>query len=436
MDSSPQGRSEQELLAQVEVQLLAAGYTYILRNSDRKVRCDLLCYGTLPDGTFAVVAVAEVKASANKQTKDLAAPGLLMAKSDFDAEHAYLITPDEIWQASESSLSLERLSSIPKLSKTLGIVRSKKIAVDLIMRQLDRSRGQSDIESSRGQSDIESSLTSLLSNLEIEAGKVNWSKPKTQIDGQVFLEAYLELLNKLRGLHGVSQATSSPKINLLFSLLARWFPQSSQLFDPTAGFGGSLASAAKGIIDSPGSQGQKIRAIGFELNPNTVDLATKMSQLVTSKVEASFEITDSLETPWPACDLLVSDPPLGLYVGERQREEYPNPRTIEEYIVYKSAEGIVNGTIRHGAIILTGRGWLRNGGSSAHIRDYLAENGLVRALIGVPALNNATSMKLVAVVLGRGSQDSVLADLGDDWESHLTGEVGDLRDLINESFRL
>lgn len=427
MDSSPQGRSEQELLAQVEGQLLAAGYTYILRNSDRKVRCDLLCYGTMPDGTFAVVAVAEVKASANKQTKDLAAPGLLMAKSDFDAEHAYLITPDEIWQASESSLSLERLSSIPKLSKTLGIVRSKKIAVDLITRQLDRSRGQSDIESS---------LTSLLSNLEIEAGNVNWSKPKTQIDGQVFLEAYLELLNKLRGLHGVAQATSSPKINLLFSLLARWFPQSSQLFDPTAGFGGSLASAAKGIIDSPGLQGQKIRAIGFELNPHTVDLATKMSQLVTSKVEASFEITDSLETPWPACDLLVSDPPLGLYVGERQREEYPNPRTIEEYIVYKSAEGIVNGTIRHGAIILTGRGWLRNGGSSARIREYLAENSLVRALIGVPALNNATSMKLVAVVLGRGSQESVLADLGDDWESHLTGEVGDLRDLINESFRL
>lgn len=427
MDSSPQGRSEQELFAQVEGQLLAAGYTYILRNSDRKVRCDLLCYGTMPDGTFAVVAVAEVKASANKQTKDLAAPGLLMAKSDFDAEHAYLITPDEIWQASESSLSLERLSSIPKLSKTLGIVRSKKIAVDLITRQLDRSRGQSDIESS---------LTSLLSNLEIEAGNVNWSKPKTQIDGQVFLEAYLELLNKLRGLHGVDQATSSPKTNLLFSLLARWFPQSSQLFDPTAGFGGSLASAAKGITDSPGYQGQKIKGLGFELNTNTVDLATEMSQLVTSKLEASFEITDSLETPWPACDLLVSDPPLGLYVGERQREEYPNPRTIEEYIVYKAAEGIVKGTIRHGAIIVTSRGWLTKGGSASSIRSYLAENGLVRALIGVPALNNATSMKLVAVVLGRGSQESVLADLGDDWESHLTGEVGDLRDLIDESFRL
>jgi hypothetical protein len=427
MDSSPQGRSEQELLAQVEGQLLAAGFTYILRNSDRKVRCDLICYGTMSDETFAVAAVVEVKASANKQSRDLAAPGLLIAKSDFDAEHAYLITPDEIWQASESSLSLERLSSIPKLSKTLGIVRSKQIAVDLITRLLDRGRGQSDIEIS---------LTSLLSNLEIEAGNVNWSKPKTQIDGQVFLEAYLELLNKLRGLHGVAQATSSPKINLLFSLLARWFPQSSQLFDPTAGFGGTLASAAKGITDNPGSQGQKIKALGFEMNATTVDLATKMSQLITSKVEASFEKTDSLETPWPACDLLVSDPPLGLYVGERQREEYPNPRTIEDYIVYKSAEGIVNGTIRHGAIILTGRGWLSNGGSSARIRDYLAENGLVRALIGVPALNNATSMKLVAVVLGRGSQESVLADLGDDWESHLTGEVGDLRDLINESFRL
>lgn len=280
MNSVPDGRSEQVLLAKIETQLIAAGYSYIVRNSGMKARCDLICYGTLPDGTFAVAAVVEVKASADKQSRDLATPGLLIAKNDFDAEYAFLITPDEIWQASESTLSLERVSVVPQLPKAVGVVRSKRIALDLITRHL---------ETMRGSSDIGIALFSLAANMETHSGVVDWTKPNTQIDSQVFLEAYFELLNKLRGLNQYALATSSSRINSLFSLIARWFPQSTELFDPTAGVGSSLVAASRGVRETAEVKNKTIRALGFEVNTNAHELAMKIGDLLAPELEAKFE---------------------------------------------------------------------------------------------------------------------------------------------------
>jgi hypothetical protein len=420
------GREQEEsLFYRVTDLMISAGYAEVSRTSDSNAKCDVLAYGRKLDGSFGVVAVVEMKTNADQETRDRVAPTVLLAKMQYEADFAFLVSPDEIWIANEASLAFDRAVVIPGISREPSVVRSTKIALHLIRNHLEKSRGVVGLDAG---------LESLVTNLNIKQGLVCLPDSDVQIEGRVFLEAVVKVLTRLAKVNRFGAHASSTSANRLFSILSSWFPNADNLFDPAAGVGMSLVKVAQGISDRL-SASSTVTLQGFDISPDAVEIARVLGSLNGINVQATFNRADLAASPWPLCHLLICEPPLGLQLESRYRAENFNIRTLEEYVVLKAAQGIINGKIRDGAILLTTRGWLTRDASKG-LRDFLAKSGLVRALIGVEALNPQTSISLVAVVLGHGGTESVIADLTGDWESHLLGEVGDLHSLFRKSFSL
>lgn len=412
---------EEKMLKRVHQLFLEAGYASVAHPASKSNSCDFVAYGRKSDGSFGVVAVIEVKSSSHKTSRDLAAPRLVAAMLENNAERGFMITEDEIWEINEKTLSLGIISRIPQLDGGSGVLRDKDLIAkflwdDLLTKRTSKGDGEQ----------IDAILKSVLSK--------SWLFSRhpggLQIEGAAFVEAVSDVFQKFGRISPLAQSSSSSEVTVAIEHLSRLFPKATRLFDPASGVGLTLTKVADSLQKN---NHETVSLSGFDINPLSVRIADQLAEVANPLLIKKFEIADLTISTWPECDLLISEPPMGLRLDPAQENALPHMRTIEEYVVFRAAQGVIEKRIEQGAIILTSRGWLGRD-SSQPLRDFLAHSRVVRALIGLPGLNRGTSLPLVAVVLVSESDSTVIADLGLDWDSQLQGQVGDLHELLRRTF--
>jgi hypothetical protein len=413
--------SPEKSFVELTSQLLRAGYSETSWSRDSKSYCDALAFGAKADGTYGVVAVIEFKRNCDEKARTIAAAGLLLAKEMHDADFAFLKCGDEMYQLVSETRTFDRIIEIPALDRTSALVKDAKVAKHLLWKEMNRRRGSQDANSA---------LISLFEEISVLDGEVLWANPALRIEGSVFAETFLKAIEALGHQNSLSQSIGSQGISAVFEALAAYFPNAQRIFDPASGLGFSLAAVARSI-NSLGQQGVTVG--GLDINPQSASIANKVLSLFGLLESTEIAVQDMAETQWPTSDLLVCEPPLGLRLQERVALGTGSIVQLEDYAIYRSAMQLRSGDLKHGAILVTGRSWLwRNNTQS--LRDYLAENNLVRALIGIPPLKSSTSLELLVVVLGHGSGDVAVAELGDDWLAQITAVGGELPIALRRSF--
>jgi len=317
---------------------------------------------------------------------------------------------------------MEYVAQIKQIDQGLAVVRHKSTAMTLMLHKLLELRAKLGSEQA---------LLQLILGLDVVDGFVRWANPKVQIEGAIFSEALTAVISRPIWRSRFSEAGGTPDLNSLFRHAARLFPPSAVIFDPAVGLGSSVMSVARQELDRV-PKGE-VQVFGLDVNSETLRVAEALGTLGGPNVLTRLTLGTMTEEQWPACDLIVAAPPLGLFLDQKTKESTPNIKTLEEYTLYRAAAAISRGTARNGAIVVTSRGWLARD-NSRQLRDYLATSGTVRGLIGVPGLMSGTSIPLLVVILGQGNGETVVADLEADWERHLSGEVGDLHALFGRSF--
>ncbi len=402
-------------------QFLRAGYSQTSPSRDTKSYCDALGFGAKSDGTYGVVAVIEFKKNCDEKTMPIAAAGLLLAKEIHAAEYAFLKCGDDLFQLVVETRTFERTLEVPTISRTASLVVDPKIARHLLWQEMDRRRSNQDPNAA---------LLSLIDEIDVIQGEVLWPKPALRIRGSVFAEVYLKAIESLGSKNSLSQSIGSSAITAVFKALAIYFPDSQKIFDPACGLGSTLAGVAEHIKVTAGATPT---VAGFDRNLQAANLAVKLMRMFDFVTLTEVSNQDMTKAQWPNSDLLVCEPPMGLRLQDRVALGSGSIVQLEDYAIYRAAVQLRKGELRHGAILVTGRSWLwRN--NTQPLRDYLAENNLVRALIGIPDISNSTSMPLLAVVLGHGSGDVAVAELGDDWLAQLNEQGGELSLAIRKSF--
>lgn len=416
-NSESSAKSFEELTSQ----LLRAGYSQTSPSRDSKSYCDALAFGAKSDGTYGVVAVIEFKKTCDEKARTLAAAGLLLAMELHSAEYAFLKCGDELFQLVGETRTFERILEVPTISQTASLVVDPKIARHLLWQEMNLRRGSQDPNAA---------LLSLLDEIDVVEGEVLWPNPALRIQGSVFAEIYSIAIESLGHRNSLSQSIGSSAINAVFKALAIYFPNSQRIFDPACGLGSTLTGVAEHIKSTAGSTAS---VAGFDLNLQAATLAKKLMRMFDFVNLTEVSNQDMTKAQWPNSDLLVCEPPMGLRLHERVALGSGSIVQLEDYAIYRAAVQLRTGDLKHGAILVTGRSWLwRN--NTQPLRDYLAENNLVRALIGIPNLSTSTSMPLLAVVLGHGSGDVAVAELGDDWLAQLNAQGGELSLAIRKSF--
>ncbi len=413
--------SPEKSFAELTSQLLRAGYSETSWSRDSKSYCDVLAFGAKADGTYGVVAVIELKRNCDEKARTIAAAGLLLAKEMHDADFAFLRCGDEMYQLVSETRTFDRIIEIPGLDRTSALVKDVNVARHLLWQEMTRRRVSQDANSA---------LLSILEEIAVLDGEVLWSIPTLRIDGNVFAETFLKAIESLGHQNPLAQSIGSQEISAVFEALAEYFPNTQTLFDPACGLGFSLAAVAK-RFEAHGQLGVSVE--GFDINPQSASMANKFLGMFGLAESTEIAVQDMSKTKWPACDLLVCEPPLGLRLQERVALGSGSIVQLEDYVLYRAAAQLRSGELKTGAILVTGRSWLSRNNTQS-LRDYLAENNLVRALIGIPPLKSSTSLELLVVVLGHGSGDVAVAELGDDWLAQLTGTGGELPIALRRSF--
>jgi hypothetical protein len=105
-------------------------------------------------------------------------------------------------------------------------------------------------------------------------------------------------------------------------------------------------------------------------------------------------------------------------------------RDYETYTILRAAIEVCETGSRKGAILLTSRTWLSRERDQM-LRNKLVELGALKAVLGLPGLKANTSIPLAATIITRGNSEAIIGDLLDDWQAHLSGEIGDVYELLH-----
>jgi type I restriction-modification system DNA methylase subunit len=208
--------------------------------------------------------------------------------------------------------------------------------------------------------------------------------------------------------------------------LASLFNSTASIFDPFFGLGLSSYAAADSLRGSAG-----IRNItGIEINPSIYEKAKKLGRTVRGLRDVDLRLGSSIEQEWPASDLLLTEPPLGLRLPVPISLGGVTVRDFETYTVLRAALEVCETESRRAAVILTSRSWLSRDRDQA-LRDKLLEISAVKAILGLPGIKSNTSIPLAAIVITRGNSTAIVGELLEDWREQLTGQIGGLRDLLS-----
>lgn len=168
----------------------------------------------------------------------------------------------------------------------------------------------------------------------------------------------------------------------------------STVFNPFAGV------ASFGVFLDEGQN-----YFGQEINYTTWAIGALRILAYERPGESRYVKDDSI-LHWPddnqKFDLVVSNPPYGLRLGNNYREIYPEYRTAEQLLIEK---GISSLTHKGKLIAILPNGFLFRGGSEQRLREHLVESDLVDSIIALPGgLLLNTGMPLVILVLNKAKR--------------------------------
>lgn len=215
----------------------------------------------------------------------------------------------------------------------------------------------------------------------------------------------------------------------------------SKVFNPFAG----LASFGVYL-----DQGQDY--FGQELNQKTWALGALRLMAFERPGSIKYVCDDSILC-WPdeseKYDLIISNPPFGMRLGNHYRDVDPNIRTIEQFLIEKGVESLKqNGKL----IALLPQGFLFRGMQEQRLREHLIEEDLIDTIISLPGgllLNTGIPLIILVLdknkklpgrvkfvdaknfVISKGPREKVLND--QELLSHLRGnQIDNLQNLVQE----
>ena len=141
---------------------------------------------------------------------------------------------------------------------------------------------------------------------------------------------------------------------------------------------------------------------GQEFNKNTWALG-ELRLMAHNKYGTSRYICDDSISNWPnqdeKFDLIISNPPFGMRLGQNYTGIEHNIRTIEHFLIEKGVQSLKqNGKL----IALLPLGFLFRGGEEQRLRERLVEADLIDTIISLPGgLLSNTGIPLIILVLDR-----------------------------------
>ena len=405
--------------------LRAAGYLLVEREKrigagNRSKFADLVAWGADFEGEFKPLVCVEIKSgtSAGKDTPDTTLWQLSELAADLGTT-ANLLYSDGKWlQADAGFMGFTPVDGPPQCPEPEGIVRDGDL-----LRQLLESQIWKRASLLRGKYDMatiaDRTLLEVLEEIEVtDSGLVRQVTLGVSAPARLFVETWLDLAGAKR--FSVGEYVAHPDLSKTMASIASVL-SSESVFDPFVGLGTSLIATCKPTPSANPS------LLGYETNTSILQTAKRLMELLS--VPANLSKTDSCTQPWPKTDVIVSVLPLGLRLPEPVELPFGPTREADVASIYWAAEALNPGGR---AVLLTSRGWTGRTGSSARLRQWLTENIRVTALIGLPALNKATALQSLLVVIDKTPQgDTVIADLGEDWLNQLSPDT----DLWNQIAR-
>lgn len=237
--------------------------------------------------------------------------------------------------------------------------------------------------------------------------------PQVQIDRAALWEAIREVVagnlwaGRGAGEYGMPPSLAPAMINLLQ-------PRSGLLLDPFCG-AGTLLWAAR---DFATQRGVSLTCAGIDVNSTVAGLARSLAAL--SGGDARIETEDALRSLPRAVNYVVSEPPMGLRLSVPVGTAIGPTVDGDVASIEKCLECLLPGGR---AVLHLGRRWLAQGRQAADLRHWISDSFFVRALIGLPSgLFAGTGIPTCLAVVDATptTQETLVADLADDWEAQLS----------------
>ncbi|MGB4655355.1 MAG: N-6 DNA methylase [Bacteroidales bacterium] len=254
----------------------------------------------------------------------------------------------------------------------------------------------------KSESDLKSTYVNIYKSFEpilnslSENGVTLIVKTICNLDHKTLLENFSELfdsvlyiLSKSQGRYG-GEFLLSPEITRLICGLFE-LPERAKVFNPFAG----LASFGVNL-----DQGQNY--FGQELNQKTWALGALRIMAYGRTSSSRYVCEDSFKN-WPdesqKFDLIVSNPPYGLRLGNQYRDIEPEIRTAEQFLVDKGLRSLNN----EGKLIaLLPQGFLFGGMREQQLRQLLVNEDILDTVISLPSgLIPNTAVSLVILVVNK-----------------------------------
>lgn len=165
----------------------------------------------------------------------------------------------------------------------------------------------------------------------------------------------------------------------------------AKVFNPFAG----LASFAVHNNQDHNYFGQEISHKAWALGA--------LRMMAYGKLNSSKYFCEDSILHWPAqsekFDLIISNPPFGIRLGDQYRDIEPDIRTIEQFLIEKGVQSLKqNGKL----VALLPQGFLFRGLQEKRLREYLIEEDLIDTIISLPGgLLFNTGIPLIIMVVAR-----------------------------------
>lgn len=405
-------------IAGVKADLLAAGYAAVVAPSPQgNVQCDLVAYAPGPHGVAIGTAVATK--FGGSVDFDLEAIKLDWVRESAGLDGGLMVTRDGIYGLSPNGKGFIHVDEIPRVTPSDEPVQDIALANSLLWELFNESRGVIDPSQFPGM---------LLGSVKIYKGAVQTRAGGPKIEGTTFRQAFSAFLNRFPK-NDLPQLASSEALQLVISQLASLFPTARKILDPFFGAGLTTFATVDKLQALSLETDLAFTVKGFEINNNALEFATELSKTAKGIGDLSITLGSASELEWPRIDLLLSQPPMGLFLPEPMSVRGVTVKNVEHFAILRSALGVDDGSIRDGAVLVTSRSWLSRN-DCQNLRDKLADLGVVKAILGLPGLSVNTALPLVAVVMKKGAGRVVMGELFDDWASVIADEEGELRGLL------
>lgn len=229
------------------------------------------------------------------------------------------------------------------------------------------------------------SLVKAISLIDIEVLSNNY--------GEIF-DSILYHISKAQGRYAGEYILPIEISRLVCSLTD--LPKNASIYNPFAG----LASFRIFMDDNHNYFGQEINEDTWALGALRIDAHNK-------SINTNFVKDDSIDH-WPSAnskfDLIVANPPYGMRLHPKYRDEYQGIRTLEQFFIQKGVSSLSN----EGKLIaVLPQGFLFRGGSEQRLRKSLIESDLIEMVISLPGgLLMNTGIPLAILVINKAKKSA------------------------------